>query len=45
MTALVEPPDWDLGLEAREGGCRLMFALYEIYGKVEDFGHSGEVVR
>lgn len=27
ITALVEPPDEDLGLMAREGGCRLMFGI------------------
>jgi hypothetical protein len=45
MTALVAPPDWDLGLEAREGGCRLMFATYEVCGKVDGFKHSEKVVR
>jgi len=28
ITALVEPPDGDLGLMEREGGCRLIVAYF-----------------
>jgi hypothetical protein len=43
MTALVEPPDWDLDLTASEGGCRLMITVLVDIEGVEEFKHLKEV--
>jgi hypothetical protein len=45
ITALVEPPDWDLDLTASEGGCRLMIAVLGGVEGVEEFEHSGKSSR
>jgi hypothetical protein len=37
---LVEPPDWDLDLTARDGGCRLMLAVSSVSEVVGSSKHT-----
>lgn len=45
ITALVEPPDGDLDLMAREGGCRLILTYSSAHNSVREEKNEAQISK